>query len=57
MIFPLISDGDFALSEFGDLEGVIFGMMFLLLLLSLIIVIGRADGIRRAHIDKPSVFA
>ena len=28
MIFPFISDGEFAMSEFGDLEDLMFGMMY-----------------------------
>jgi hypothetical protein len=55
MILPLISDGNFALSELGDLADVIFGMMYFLslwfvILLTLIIVRGRAVLIRYAHI-------
>ena len=62
MILPLISDGNFALSELGDLADVIFGMMYLLLslwfviLLTLIIVRGRAVLIRYAHIHVTGMF-
>jgi hypothetical protein len=50
------------MSEFGDLADVIFGMMYLFLslwfvLLTSIIVRGRAVVIRRAHIDIPGMFA
>jgi hypothetical protein len=61
---PLISlDGNFALSEFGDLVDVIFGMMYLFLslwfviLLTLIIVRGRAVVIRYAHVNVTGMFA
>ena len=64
MIRPLIefSDGDFALSEFGDLIDVIFGMMYLLLLLGLrlmtfVTMCGRAVVIRDAHVHKTGMFA
>ena len=63
MILPLISDGNFALSEFGDLADVIFGMMYLLLwlglmtLLTLVIMCGRAVILRDAHIHVAGMFA
>jgi hypothetical protein len=60
MIFPRISDREFAMSEFGDLENLallMFGMMYLLLLsLWFVIVCGGAVLVRDAHIDVTGVF-
>jgi hypothetical protein len=51
-------DGEFAVSEFGELEDVIFAMMYLglLRLLWFVAVGGLALTIRSAHIHKPDVF-
>jgi hypothetical protein len=59
MILDFILDGEFAMSEFGDLEYLallMFGMMYLLLLF-LVVVCGRAVVIRRAHIHIAGMFA
>jgi hypothetical protein len=66
MILPFIlSDGDFAMSELGDLADMTFGMMYLLLLLGLMILMGLvilitvrgcAGLIRRAHVHAPGMF-
>ena len=64
MILDFILDGEFAMSELGDLEDLallMFGMMYLLLLLLFwllwfVIVCGRAVVIRCAHVDVPGVF-
>jgi hypothetical protein len=53
-------DGEFAVSEFGELEDVIFAMMYLglgLWGLWFVAVGGLALTIRCAHIHKPNVFA
>jgi len=61
MILPLISDGDFAMSELGDLADVILGMICLLLsllwLVTLVIVGGCAVLIRQTHVHEAGVFA
>jgi hypothetical protein len=62
MILDFISDGEFAMSEFGDLEYLallMFGMMYLVLLFWLlwfVVVCGGAVVIRRAHIHCSRVF-
>ena len=68
MILPfMLSDGELAMSELGDLEDLallLFGMMclmcvLLLLLLAVfwfVVVRGRAVLVRRAHIHNPAVF-
>ena len=49
--FGFMSDGELAMSEFGDLEDVVFGMCVVLLLFWLLIVVsGGAVVVRRAHI-------
>jgi hypothetical protein len=65
MILPLISDGNFALSELGDLVDVILGIVYFLslrllrfvILMILIIVCSRAVLIRYAHIHVTGMFA
>src|ERR1035437_7199332 len=64
MIFPFMSDGEFPMSEFGDLEDLallMFGMMYWVLLLVLVvwfvIVCSGAVVIRCAHVDVPHMFA
>jgi hypothetical protein len=54
MILPFISDGELALAEFGELEEVIFAMVYLgfwvLWVLSFVTMCGLALTIRRAHV-------
>ena len=65
MILDFILDGEFAMSELGDLEDLallMFGMMYLVLLLRLlclllVVVCGSAVVIRCAHVDVPGMFA
>jgi len=63
MIFPFMSDGEFAMSELGDLEDLtvlMFGMMYLLLLVLVVwfvIVCGGAVVVRNAHIHETGMFA
>jgi hypothetical protein len=64
MIFPfMLSDGEFAMSEFGDLEDLMvlmFGMMYvrlLVLVVWFVVVCGGAVVIRYAHVHVPGVFA
>jgi hypothetical protein len=63
MIFPFIlSDGEFPMSELGDLEDLallMFGMMYLLLFLFLLLVVvcGPAAMIRYAHVHVTGMFA
>jgi hypothetical protein len=59
----MASDGEFPMSEFGDLEDLallMFGRMYLLLLrwlLWCVTVCGDAVVIRCAHVDVPGMFA
>src|ERR1039458_7014695 len=59
----MLSDGEFAMTEFGDLEDLallMFGMMYLCLLsfwlLWFVIVCGGAVVIRRAHVHEAAMF-
>ena len=52
-----MSEGEFAMSEFWDLECGVVGMIYLLLLcLLLVVVCGDAGIIRCAHVDVPGMF-
>jgi hypothetical protein len=56
----MLSDGEFAVSEFGDLERMVFGMMYLLFsvwLLWFVVVCGGAVVVRGAHIHVAGMFA
>ena len=63
MPWPFASDGEFAMSEFWDLEDLVllmFGMMYLRLLfwwLLLVVVCGGAVVVRYAHVHVPGMFA
>ena len=57
MLFPLISDGDFALAEDRELEVLRFGMLYVLLLFCFVTMCGLAVVIRGAHIDTSGVLA
>jgi hypothetical protein len=61
MILDFMLDGEFPMSEFGDLECVMVGMMYLVLLLLvlllLVVVCGGAVVVRDAHIHVAGMFA
>ena len=56
MIFCFISEGELAPSEFGELDDLVFGMRCILVL-SFVVVSGRAMVVSRSHVNVSGVFA